>query len=91
MREKRYDKDMKGTQEREIFTKSYYWIVGTGESEKNYEEEVRTSNFYCPVMEEVGGKSGIVIGKVPEKEKDFLDERSILEKAEEYNLVVGWD
>ena len=96
MREKRYDKDMKGTQEksykvREIFTKNYYWIVATGEAVKNYDEEGRTYNFYCPVKEEGGGKRGIVSGNVPEKEKDFLDVRSILEKAEEYNLVVGWD
>lgn len=36
---------------REIFTLNYYEIVVAGEAVKNYDEEGRTYNFYCPVRE----------------------------------------
>lgn len=51
----------------------------------------KTYNFYCPVREAHGTRHGFVSGNVSEEDKDFDDVRIILEKAEEYNLVVGWD
>ena len=76
---------------REIFTMNYYEIVVAGEAVKNYDEEGRTYNFYCPVREVHGVRHGFVSGNVPEEVKDFVDVRDILEKAEEYDVVVDWD
>lgn len=76
---------------REIFTFHRHEIAIAGEAVKNYDEEGRTYNFYCPVREAHGTRHGFVSGNVSEEDKDFDDVRSILEKAEEYNLVVGWD
>lgn len=76
---------------REIFTTHYCEIAIAGAAVKNYDEEGRTYNFYCPVREVHGTRHGFVSGNVSEEDKDFVDVRSILEKAEEYNLVVGWD
>ena len=75
---------------REIFTTNYCEIVVAGEAVKNYDEEGRTYNFYCPVREAHGTRHGFASGNVPEEDKGFDDVRTILEKAEEYNLVVGW-
>lgn len=76
---------------REIFTTQYHEIAITGVAVKNYDEEGRTYNFYCPVREVHGVRHGLVSGNIPEEVKDFVDVRSILEKAEEYKLVLGWD
>lgn len=76
---------------REIFTFHRYEIAIAGEAVKNYDEEGRTYNFYCPVREVHGIRHGFVSGNVPEEVKDFVDVRDILEKAEEYDLVVDWD
>lgn len=76
---------------REIFTLNYYETVAAGEAVKNYDEEGRTYNFYCRVREARGTRHGFASGNVSEEDKDFDDVRSILEKAEEYNLVAGWD
>lgn len=70
---------------------NYCEIAAAGEAVKNYGEEGRTCNFYCPVREAHGTRHGFVSGNASEEDKGFDGVRSILEKAEEYNLVVGWD
>lgn len=76
---------------REIFTFHRHEIAIAGEVVKNYDEEGKTYNFYCPVREAHGVRHGFVSGTVPEEVKDFVDVRDILEKAEEYDVVVDWD
>lgn len=76
---------------REISTLNCYEIAAAGEAVENYDEEGRACNFYCPVREAHGTRHGFASGNASEEDKDFDDARSILEKAEEYNLVVGWD
>lgn len=96
MREKRYYKDMKGTQGksnkvREIFTTNYVEIEVVGEAVKNYDEEGRTYNFYCRVREKGGEREGYLSGNVTAEDKDFVDVRRLLEKCEEYDFVVDFD
>lgn len=77
---------------REIFTLNYYeTAAAAGEAVKNYGEEGRACNFYCPVREARGTRHGFVSGNASEEDKDFDDAGTIPEKAEEYNLVAGWD
>lgn len=75
---------------REIFTMNHYETAAAGEAVKNYGEEGRTCNFYCPVREAHGTGHGFASGNASEGDKGFDDVGSILEKAEEYNLVAGW-
>lgn len=74
----------------EISTFHRHETAIAGEAVKNYDEEGRTYNFYCPVREVHGVRHGFVSGNVPEEVKDFADVRDILEKAEEYDVVVDW-